>query len=112
VIPWPRRLRKIKPYTAEELTAKNCLAAARAILKENGGAGTLPEIFPPESKPKLGEDYPPSGGQITDWFDHRVVLIEGRYYDCMTGPGGMTEVEYCALFLHGDVIVFKEAVSQ
>lgn len=107
-ISWPRKLRKQKPYSAEELTRGNCLAAAQAIIRSNRGQGDLIEIVPSPNERRLGPVYPPSGGEVTEWFDHRAVLIGGRYYDCMTGPEGMTESEYRALFLHGDELVFRK----
>jgi hypothetical protein len=111
-ISWPKKLRKVKPYTAEELLSANCLTAARAIMKANPGQGEILEVLPPEGAIRLGPVYPPSGGKITDWFDHRVVKIAGRFYDCMTGPSGMTEQEYRALFQEGDILVFKRAEEQ
>ena len=108
-ITWPRRLRKKKPYTAAELTGGNCLAAASAILRANHGQGQMILIVPPEDVPLLEPVYPPAGGVVTEWFDHRAVFIDGRYYDCMTGPAGMTEDQYRALFQHGDVLVFRKA---
>lgn len=87
----------------------NCLSAARSILAANDGVGVILVVLPPAGIPMLGTVFPPSGGKISDWHDHRVVRIDGRYYDCMTGPVGMDEAAYRALFLEGDILVFQRA---
>jgi hypothetical protein len=107
-INWPRRFRKNRPYEVEELLKQRCLSVARAIMRLNEEAELI-EVLPPENVRRLGPVYPPAGGEISEWFDHRVVRIGGRYYDCMTGPKGMTEDEYRALFKFGAELVFRKA---
>jgi hypothetical protein len=101
---WPRRIRKTLPYTADELLVRDCLTDAKRILRVNAGSELI-HITPPTEVASvggcLGEVYPPGGGEIgadPSWYDHYAVRIGGRFYDCMTGPAGLSEAEYRHLF--------------
>ena len=106
---WPKRIRKTRPYTAEELLKRDCLTDARRILRVNPG-GELIHITPPPEAVVVGEVYPPGGGEIggdPPWYDHYVVRIGERIYDCMTGPEGRSEAEYRQLFHYGNELLFE-----
>src|SRR5258707_2043637 len=94
---WPKRIRKRNPYTADELIGRNCERDVEKILKARG-SGTIIEVASIDAGMLIGRVSPPGGGEINIWHYHRTVLDEGRYYDPMTGPNGMTEEEYSSLF--------------
>jgi hypothetical protein len=100
---WPKRFRCLREYTADELARRDCEHDARKILKARK-SGIIIYIRPLNSALLVGEVRPPAGGTINDWSYHCFVEDEGRYYDLMTGPPGMTEAEYALLFAEWDAL--------
>jgi hypothetical protein len=94
---WPNGIRKRKPYKSDELVARDCDRDAEKIVRARG-SGSIIELSAEDPNMLIGRVTPPGGGQIDNWFYHRVVLDGGRYYDLMTGPSGMTEAQYSRLF--------------
>jgi hypothetical protein len=104
---WPKGFRKKKPYTAAELLRCDCEVDARRIRKALG-RGDIVHVAPPhEESMSLGAIYPPGGGEITEWYYHRVVRVGNRIYDRMTGPNGMPQEQYLNLFAEGEVLVLR-----
>lgn len=104
---WPKGFRKRKPYTAEELVAGGCEAAAEKILAARG-SGEIIHIAPPdELVMTLGPVHPPGGGEIDIWRFHRAVRDGQRIFDKMTGPEGMTIEEYSKLFRYWSELTIR-----
>jgi hypothetical protein len=105
---WPRKFRKVKPYTADELSVGGCEHAAESI-RAARGSGEIIHIAPREDDDVmgLGPVRPPGGGVIRTWVYHRAVRDGDRIYDKMTGPNGMTEHEYSLLFDYWHMITTK-----
>jgi hypothetical protein len=104
---WPRGFRRRKPYTADELLRFKCELDAKRIRRAIG-KGEIVHIAPPdEAVMWLGAVNPPGGGVITDWRYHRAVRADERIYDRMTGPAGMTEQQYFAMFEERDILVVR-----
>jgi hypothetical protein len=104
---WPKRFRKQKPYTAAELESADCEGDAKKILAARG-SGEIVRIAPPDEETmRLGPVGPPVGGVIDTWYYHHVVRDDGRFFDKMTEPDGMTEDEYRVLFEYWDELTIR-----
>jgi hypothetical protein len=101
---WP--FWKKKKYTATDLSTGGCERAAERIRKARG-SGQIVHIGPPHPDLFLGPVHPPGGGVITNWYNHRAVLENGRFYDKMTGPEGMSLDEYSQLFENWDMLIVR-----
>ena len=67
--------------------------------------GSIHQIKPKSSlpgTPNLGL----RNGQPTNWFYHEVVVKDGRVYDALTGPNGLTIDEFKKQWEYADVIDF------
>lgn len=78
----------------------NCKACAEQIQSQIGG--DMVRITPRGGR-VLG---PSTNNPHGDWFDHWVVVRDGRVYDSFTGPRGMTPGQYKAQFEYNDAINF------
>ena len=56
--------------------------------------------------PSMGIQLGPRAGEPTGWATHDVVVKDGRVYDTLTGPNGMSVGEYKALWEYEDAIDF------
>ncbi|WP_205525665.1 RHS repeat-associated core domain-containing protein [Pyxidicoccus trucidator] len=102
-----------EPWTALEPGAKacqyGCEAVARSIQKAIGGeiknitgqARWLGRV-----RNSAGELVNPAGNSAPGWIFHRAVFKEGRVYDALTGPQGMSASAYKQLWEYGDAINF------
>jgi hypothetical protein len=84
---------------------------AKAIQKAIGGE--IKVIRPPPSgeflgrvRNSAGELVNPAGNLARGWSDHYVVVKDGKVYDALTGPNGMTTSGYKQLWEYGDVLDF------
>jgi RHS repeat-associated protein len=78
-----------------------CEAVADAIKSEIGG--TIHRIVP--GLPR-GQQLGPRSGIKTEWHYHDVVVKDGRVYDAMTGPDGVSIKEFKAQWEWADDIKF------
>ena len=53
-----------------------------------------------------GSSVNPAGDKSIGWSVHYVVVKEGRVFDALTGPGGLSLSEYKALWQYADMINF------
>ncbi len=80
-----------------------CEDVASKIQKTIGG--DVHRIKPSSNlpgNPTLG----PRSGKNTEWFHHEVVVKDGRVYDAMTGPEGLSIKEFKSQWEYSDVIDF------
>ncbi|MFD9284437.1 hypothetical protein ACFWD7_45640 [Streptomyces mirabilis] len=79
-----------------------CEACAEKIRKSLGG-GKIATI-----KPKPMEDFllPKYRGKDSGWYNHVVVVYNGRVYDAWTGRGGETIAEYKSQWTKPDTLDF------
>ena len=102
---WPKGIRSVRPYTANELLRRDCVRDAKAI-KRALGQGTIIDIIPRPPGRLLGGVSPPGGGKIGNWFFHRAVQVDDMVYDAMTGPNGMKLSDYKKLFDYPEALDF------
>ena len=100
ITPWPKGLRKSKPYSVDEICSRDCVKDAQRI-REALGRGEIKRINTSDHDDLfLGPINLPDGGTIpgNKFFFHEVVLDGNRVYDSITGPRGMPLDEYKSMF--------------
>jgi RHS repeat-associated protein len=86
-----------------------CEAVARSIQRSIGGEVkviTSPGRFLGRVRDSAGEFVNPAGPKAGGWSNHHVVVKDGRVYDALTGPNGMSTTAYKQMWEFGDVLNF------
>jgi RHS repeat-associated protein len=93
--------------TGDDLEFGDCEGCAGMIQKRIGG--DIIEVTSPGNA--LGKITTPDGQEITSWIYHRAVQKDGKVYDAITGPNGMTVDAYKGMFEHGDYLNFDKVAK-